>query len=236
MSFDPLANLGSFLYEAWDAERSDLITIATGVSAWNGIKLGLSLTNGTGANQPAWSATSFGGNAGVTFDGTNDELTYTLSGELPVGAVPGDIWAVCSQDAPTSNSTSRILVAYGDVSAARQIDRQLTNTINRCRVAIGNGSTNLVAQANTVSFDGRMLCHLATTATNMSLSLNSSRPIASNVVVTSTTGTRLRFASNIGASPAAFWQGQIAFIAFTKPLPPYLSAQFEEYLRKRVKL
>lgn len=50
------------------------------VSSWrNGGTLGGNATQAAGANQPVWSATSIGGRPGVTFDGTNDTLSISLS-------------------------------------------------------------------------------------------------------------------------------------------------------------
>lgn len=63
-----------------DAADASTITIATGVSSWaDKSGNGANATEGTTANQPAYSATSFGGLPGITFDGINDTLSVTTT-------------------------------------------------------------------------------------------------------------------------------------------------------------
>lgn len=72
--------------------RSDLgITLGTGVSAWAD-QYGLhSATQGTGANQPALTASAIDGHPAVTFDGSNDSLVFATL-DLPATSASAAIW------------------------------------------------------------------------------------------------------------------------------------------------
>jgi len=61
--------LYGFVGEFWDGDSG--VTIATGVSAWTGVKQGLVLAQGTANAQPAYS------NGVLTGDGSNDALSMT---------------------------------------------------------------------------------------------------------------------------------------------------------------
>lgn len=86
-AFTPLS-LSPFMW--YDASDAATITIATGVSQWDD-KSGNArhLTQGTGANQPAYSGTQNGLNV-VTFDGSND---FLATGNLTV-AQPMTVFTV----------------------------------------------------------------------------------------------------------------------------------------------
>lgn len=237
MAFEPVAHLGDFLYELWDAERSDLITIATGVSAWNGSKLGLSLVQGTGANQPTYSATSFAGAAGLTFDGTNDTLLYTLSGELPASAVPGEIWALVSQDVEVGTAGAKTIVSYGDTGnlGRRALIRNVVSSNkNVIQAIVGTGAANPVATSSD-GFNGRNFIRARVGPTNSQIALNNFRFSGGNIITPATTATRLRVGANSNSSADGFWTGQIALVAFTKLLYPTLAEQFSKYLLRRIR-
>ncbi|HTM77999.1 MAG TPA: hypothetical protein VL133_10260, partial [Devosia sp.] len=72
ISWSPLA-LGASLLAWWDASQGVSLS-GSQVTAWADRKSGYSVAQGTGAARPLWSATSFGGKPGLTFDGIDDLL------------------------------------------------------------------------------------------------------------------------------------------------------------------
>jgi hypothetical protein len=63
-----------------DASDLSTITVATGVSQWRDKRgNGVNAVQATGANQPTYSATSFFGRPGITFDGVNDGLSISTT-------------------------------------------------------------------------------------------------------------------------------------------------------------
>lgn len=85
----PVTIMGANAVEWW---RSDLgITLATGVSQWQGQVLGINFSQGTAASQPAYNATG-GPNStpSILFDGTDDAL---VGGAL-ARALPQTIWLI----------------------------------------------------------------------------------------------------------------------------------------------
>lgn len=232
---DPVAQLGSYLIELWDAERSDLMTIGGGgeVSAWAGVKAGLNLTQGTGSLQPVWSATSFGGAAGVTFDGTDDTLALTLAGQLPAAGSPSEMWAVVSQDAPQSDTGTRTIVAYGSSAAATS--RSLIRGANHARALTGDGSAGQAA-TDDVELIGRVFVSSTIDETRTSLRHNGPGVVCTVPVVPNTTATRIRFGASAAGTAAQFWLGQIVLVAITLPLPLTLAVPFAGYMLRRRRL
>lgn len=232
-----LLQLGDFLIEAWDAERADLITIATGVSAWAGIKLGLVLAQGTAANQPVRSASSFGGAAGVAFDGSNDELTLALAGQLPTGAVASELWCVAQSDQLIGVSTAGYIVAQGaDANTSwRAIHRFVSGSTNRARAIVGDGAANSTPIAYGAAFSNRHAVRLQVSPTTTRMSIDGIAG-GNGLVVPATGITRIRLGASPGAAAASFFLGQIALVIITHPLPTGLAAQLWSYLLTRRRL
>jgi hypothetical protein len=231
---DPVRELGGTLLELWDAERTDLITIATGVSAWTGSKAGLQVTQGTGAAQPVWSATSFGGRPGITFDGMDDTLTLILAAQFPAAGDASEIWVVLSNTADSSDATARHAVTYGVNSGAnnRTISRAVVSSVVRHRATVGDGTT-VAMTGNTEFLNSRHVVRLEVGATHSVMTVDGVRgPVTA--VVPATTATRFRIGSSPVGTPTLFWQGQVAFAAVTLPMPyPGLAKAFENYLLRR---
>ena len=79
--FNPRSISGLALW--FDANDSSTITTVSGaVSQWNSKVGGYTATQTTANNRPAYSATSFNGKAGVSFDGSNDQLDSTYNANL----------------------------------------------------------------------------------------------------------------------------------------------------------
>lgn len=109
------ANLpGLFMW--FSASDVPSITIATGVSQWSDKSgNGRHVTQGTAANQPAWSAAAVTVNGigipGVTFDGSNDILTRVAAGLFAAGSATCFLVAT----AP-SIATNRFVVSEGNTA------------------------------------------------------------------------------------------------------------------------
>jgi hypothetical protein len=203
----------------WDAERTDLITIATGVSAWVDSKSALSVTQATGASQPVWSATSFGGGASLAFDGVAQTLALTLAGQFPAAGEPGELWCVCSNTADSADAGLRNAVTYGSGSGAtnRSIIRAIATNV-RVRGVVGDGTVVANATASaTTNFVSRHVIRLRVGLTVATLFIDG-RPATSIVVTPNTTATRIRIGSTPATTPLLFWQGNINLVAVTRLL------------------
>jgi hypothetical protein len=90
------------------------VTTATGVSAWADQITGNTIAQGTAANQPVYNNTSnlVNFNPSISFDGTNDALTYSVAG-LPQGAAASTFYFV---DRPIAANASRFAFGYGATS------------------------------------------------------------------------------------------------------------------------
>uniref|UniRef100_UPI000554B372 beta strand repeat-containing protein n=1 Tax=Chryseobacterium hispalense TaxID=1453492 RepID=UPI000554B372 len=90
------------------------VTTATGVSAWADQITGNTIAQGTAANQPVYNTTTnlVNFNPSISFDGTNDALTYSVAG-LPQGAAASTFYFV---DRPTAANASRFAFGYGATS------------------------------------------------------------------------------------------------------------------------
>ena len=67
----------------FDANDSSTITTVSGAaSQWNSKAGGYIATQTTANNRPAYSATALSGKPGLTFDGTNDQMTSTYNANL----------------------------------------------------------------------------------------------------------------------------------------------------------
>lgn len=235
----PLAQLGSYLIEMWDAEATTSLTVGGGgaVSAWAGLKASLSVAQAVGGAQPIYSATSFGGGAGVTFDGTDDELTLALAGQLPSGAVAGELWTLSWPTAAVADNTVRHVVAYGSVASntTRRIARAISNSkiVATGVSGTGAGATQVLSPGR--SFSSRSVARWQTNPTVSVLSVDGITD-GSLAVVPNTTATRLRFGAGAAGTAANFWQGQIAAVLVTHPLPGGLASALTGYLLRRRRL
>lgn len=111
--FNPnsISNLAVW-FDANDA--STITTVSGAVSQWNSKVGGYTATQTTANNRPAYSATSLSGKPGLTFDGSNDQLTSTYNANLLAGYVT---YATVVQ--PTSLMVTAPTGAYPPVWMAR---------------------------------------------------------------------------------------------------------------------
>ena len=126
---NPLSIMGAALVGWWTADRDDLITQSGGlVSSWKDVIGAYDLVQSSGTLKPVYSATSFGGRPGVSFDGVDDYLRRVgTPATFPTSNNYSEIWYIGSQDALAADTTSRYVAAYGGTgsnSDSRSIDRK----------------------------------------------------------------------------------------------------------------
>lgn len=227
------ADLGASLLAAWDAERADLITGAS-VSSWKDTVAAYDAVQATGANQPAYSATSFNGRPGVTFNGTSSELTYAATTGLPTSATACEMWALVDQTALAADATIRFIVAWGGTASTNnRLLRRSVSTLNRGSTSVGNGSTSVASQTIAVDFSGRHLIRGIVSATDTSAVIDGTAGGA-NAVVPATGTTRLRLGAGTANTAANFWQGVINCVFITDLLSAGQAAQMTAYLNARL--
>ena len=106
--------LGSLYHSDFWAIDSGIVLNAGNVSSWPNRGLnGAAAVQATAANQPAYSASSFNGQPGVTFDGVNDSLAATMSTTSPAGARIVVFAAVQLVAAPAAAS---VFLEFGQVA------------------------------------------------------------------------------------------------------------------------
>lgn len=234
--FNPL-RLGSDLLAYWDARRTDLITISTGVSSWKDITHGYAATQGTGSAQPTYSATSFGGDPGLTFDGVDDCLTSTDAGllaALPASASHCELWLLCQQDALVADGSQRHFLNYGNGNGnpSRAIVRIAQGGQNCAEGITGSGAASGVAINTTVNFSTRHALRWEVAASASQLTVDGTAPVSVSVTP-STTASRLRLGANSAATAANFAQGVIAVAMVTLPLSDSKTAALQSWLMSR---
>jgi hypothetical protein len=232
--YSPIAALGASLLAWWSADRSDLITVSGAkVTSWKDVKNAYDAVQAVDASRPTYSATGFNGAPGVTFDGTDDELTLA-SQPFPSAANPSEIWVVLQQDALGADATSRAAFTYGAAAAnQRMVGRaQGAGSINRGRASTGDGATsqNLTATSPDLSSRHLLRAIIGATETNLEIDGVLGTPIS---VVPSTGTTRARIGSFAATSASGFWNGKIRDILVTGPLTPTQADGLRSFLLPR---
>lgn len=229
-AFTPLM-LGAALYDCWDAENPAAISLSgSAVTAWASTKNGYSAAQAVGAARPVYSATSFNGRPGVTFDGSDDLLVYVGVGVFPTGASPCEIWVLFDQTALVADTTARRAVSYGSNSnGSRWQQRAVVGGVNKSGFLAGNGTAPLGGDAPG-DYSGRHVSRGIFSATDLTPAMDGSA--ASAVAVVPATGTTqvTLGASNAGAN---FGQGVASWIGITAPLTAPQAAQMLAYLKAR---
>jgi hypothetical protein len=218
VSWSPLS-LGTSLLAWWTADRPDLITLSgASVTSWKDVKNAYDVTQGVSASRPVYSATSFNGAPGLTFDGTDDALVLA-SQPFPSGASPSELWAIVSQDALAADTSVRCAGGYGSLNAtSRRLNRIVTSGVNRGQVIAGDGAGATGPSGTTVDFSGRFVHRGRVTATQTTQTLNSSNDGSASVVPATDTTRVVIGASPGGASGASFYNGKIRDFIITAQL------------------
>lgn len=211
----------------WNADRSDLISLSgSQVTAWTDSIGGYSAAQGTSALRPIYSATSFNGSPGLTFDGSDDYLELA-SQPFPSGSGESEMWANVQQDALPADTSTRMILSYGgDVSAGRRtIARLVVSGNNVLRAQVGDGSTTVNATV-VGDFSGRNLVRADVGPTQTGVALNGGA-VTNTAVIPSTGASRLRIGAISNTSPLNYWNGKMRDMMITGPLsgnaPTYLA-------------
>lgn len=218
--YNPVSALGADLLAYWDADRTDLMTRdgSNLISSWRDVVAGADLTQPTSTLQPAWSATSFNGAAGVTPDGVDDFLQLAPH-PFWTGATAGEIWAVAAQDALVGDTGQKILVAVGAGSTSgRMISRVVSGAANRMRVQSGDGVAAVTLTGSTIDFSTRHVLHHIVTATDQTGKIDGVDGPGTGAVVSNTNNTRMRLFAFTNTGATLFWQGKIRKLLFTNSL------------------
>lgn len=222
--FTPL-DLGDALYDYWDAERPDTITqIAGVVSEWRSVKGGLAAVQATEAAKPIYSASSFNGRPGVTFDG-DAQLTVTGVGTLPTGATACEIWVVASM--PTAGTVAGIMVpfTYGGNAAGsyRRLYRNPVSNVNNMFMQMGTGGSAPLATNPTDSSGTYMARAIFDATMRLDIDGVAGTPVVTSAPATGTT--RIRIGARNDDAPTNFYIGPVSLIAVTALLSAAQSAQ-----------
>jgi len=200
--------LGASLLAWWSADRVDLMTLSgSQVTTWRDIVAGYAPTQSVAGSKPLYSATSFNGSPGVTFDGIDDYLELA-SQPFPSGAVPSELWALIDQTALPADTGSRNIIAYGGTGNAttRMLYRFVNAGANQVAALTGDGVSFITTTLAGNNFSGRHVARsvISATATTVSLDGTAMAPAA---VVPGTGTTRVRLGASVNASPSLFLQG-----------------------------
>lgn len=233
-AYDPVTALGASLLGWWNADRSDLITLSgSQITSWRDVVAGYDMLQATSSARPLWSATSFNGAPGATFDGVDDEMTLE-SVPWPTGASPADMWATVQQDALAADTSVRLLFAYGGTasSSRRTLQRVVVSGTNRGRVTAGNGTSELMATGTATDFSGRHVIRGDINATDLELTMNDGTP-TNTAVVPNTGAVRTRMGANTSAVPSGFWNGKVRDLIVTGPLTVGQASDLRTFLLSR---
>lgn len=201
----------------WTADRADLITLSGAkVTQWLDAKAGNPLVQATDAARPLYSATSFNGAPGVTFDGTAATMSTTT---IPLANdQPGEFWAVLSQDALVADATQRAALYQGSgASTARGVRRIVSGGVSRLRVVASNVSATQTAGV----FEGRHVIRSKFETAQIT-------PVMDGVA-----GTPVAFTPAVDAAAfivgsyvgSLFWQGSIRDVWVASPSADFASAE-----------
>lgn len=225
-------DLGDSLIAWWDASEGVSLS-GSQVTAWADRKSGHSVTQGTAAARPLWSATSFGGKPSLTFDGIDDLLNME---SLPFmsGATPGEIWAVVQQDALVADTGARRLISIGGATlSSRYIRRFVSGGVNRVHALVGDGTSLVQSGIPAVDASSRHVVRGVFTATSVQAGVDGTLG-TSAAVVPNTPATRVNIgASSSSAIGAEYWQGKIRDVIVTDPLSTNQAGQLQTFLSAR---
>lgn len=215
---NPVTILGTSLLAWWTADRTDLITLSGAqVTSWKDVVAGYDVVQGVSAARPLWSATSFNGAPGLTFDSVDDELTLA-SQPLPSGAAPCEMWGVIQQDGLPADTTTRRWFSYGGTSNndSRFPSRGVAAGVNRSALSVGTGAAAPGANSNGGDFSTRHVHRSVVTGTQIRQSLDNGGFGADVACVPATGATRVRIGAMLNG--IGFWHGKIRDVLVTSIL------------------
>lgn len=225
-------NLGSALLAWWDSSQGVAVT-GSNVTSWTDRKGAYAAVQAVEGSQPLWSATSFNGAPGVTFDGSDDELTLG-SVPFPTAANTSEMYAVCQQDALAADTSTRHVFSYGGTAGAsrRALTRRVSSGTNRGASEIGDGASGIVTTNTSVDLSTRHLLGAIVTGTTTSQFVDSSSNTDTSTIP-STGTTRCRIGSNNSNTAGNFWSGKIRDIIITSALTTEQRTALKTFLLSR---
>lgn len=229
------ADLGALLLGQWDAEVPASINKAGAVvTTWTDIIAGCAPTQALAGAKPLYSATSFNGRPGITFDGTDDFLRAATQ-PFPIGANASEIWLLASQDLPAATTGTRNAVGYGTASGAgiRQIKRTITAGVNHAFALCGNsGGAGISIIDTLLDYSGRHVQRVIFGPATLGLEGDglANPPVA---MVPGTTAGNFTIGATNTVATAQLWSGTFNSVLVTAPLPANDAAQLLSYLKAR---
>lgn len=225
-------SLGSSLIAWWTADRSDLMTLSGAqVTSWRDVVGAYDMVQGVSAARPIYSATSFNGAPGLTYDGIDDEMTLVgVPIAFPIGATAGRIRVIAQQDTLASATTaSQTFFSYGNVSTTtRALERTVVTGVNRARIRSGDGSVSQIATGSTVDLSSRHVIDGDFGASTSALSVDANTPVTV-ASIPATANTRVRAGSASGTSGAQFLNGKLRHVFIYTDPGATLQAQFDTW-------
>lgn len=227
-------NLGASLYDMWDAEQAGTISLSgSAVTSWLSVKNAYSAAQAVGASRPIYSATSFNSRPGITFDASDDQLTYGGVGVFPVGAAACEIWALVDQTVAGAVAGTLRILAYGGITNndSRFMSRSASGGVNVLNLNVGNGGASVgLATSTSAPFDGRHVCRAIIDGANAQVILDAAASgVAAVTPATGTTMTRI----GLGTAGVGYFGGVMSLLAITAPLSATQAAQMSAYLKAR---
>lgn len=227
-------NIGK-LVAWWDAEvPSSMLLSGSSVAAWRDVVGGVVVSQSFGSARPVYGRTSFNVRPGVTFDGTDDELTGgTLAGALAAAAT-GEMWALVEQTALAADTGARSAFTVGtSATIKRELARAVSSGSNRARAATYDGSATQTALETTVDFSGKHVLRAIFEPTLLTIEIDGTT--ASTVITANSTSIiRTRIGAGVAGTAANFWQGVInSCLVFNGLLTTDEANRVRAYFNKR---
>lgn len=215
-AFSPLM-LGTSALAWWSADYAASLTLNSNkVITWADRIGGIAPTQGTDANRPTYSETSYGGAPSLSLNGTSQFLTIANQ-PLPSGDDPCEIWAVLQQDALVGDTTTRRAFAYGGTSNndSRQLQRAVVSGNNRADMLIGTGAGTVGSSRPSIDFSGKHVARVVVDGTTATTYVDG-LPGVVQTVTPATGTTRITIGAVLTGS--GLWNGQIRDIVVTSIL------------------
>lgn len=229
LNFTP-ASLGSDLISWWDSS-SGVGLSGSAVTSWTDKVGSLAPAQGTAANQPTFSATSYNGKPGISFDGTADHLTVTSVGSLPTGTAQVDMFAAVDVAAVAASSRRIFNYGAGNDSQSCGLFRRVTSSQDFAAAYASNGTSAIPVNAP-VAFAGRSAIAGFVRADGVQ-AWHDGQYSTITALVPSVGTTRTVIGVNTALS-GSFWSGTIRDIIVTLPLNQGRREAMLNFIQSRV--
>lgn len=229
------ADLGAALVDYWDAERDGSLYLSGNqVSDWEG-RNGRYVYQSVGGSKPVYSATSFNGRPGLTFDGIDDYLELSDAGNMPgfpIGAEHGEIWVLASQLTPGATTGGKIFAGYaGGANSNRRVGRTSVTGVNRAFGTVGRSGGSTTATNAAVDYSGGQILRGVFSPTGLTIHVGATG--MTEVAAVPTSGaTAFYIGSNSGTQQ--FANGVMSALVLTKALTADQATALSNFLSARL--